>query len=323
MCLSLILELVAATGYVEEARLAANTCRRLRTDEQVWISILAKQQISLFYAIKTHDEKRLEWLCKRIFRPLLDYNTKKERDPILWYAARHNLSPRWIQVLCAKGASVNAVNIYDEAPLHEAIYRNRTELAKALIECGANISSLSKNRTPISIAVANGKLEMIKFLHKRGADTQDPILLFLAIECWELESLIELLKRGAPLDERNSHGRTLLHMAVACDHYYIVAHLLSLLDPNMRDSDGATPLMLARKPMIAELLLRNNASLHATDTYGSTALHYAAFNKHISIIKYLLKCKIDAKHVNNYGMTALENAVQVKCTPAIELLQKN
>ena len=46
-----------------------------------------------------------------------------------------------------------------------------------------------------------------------------------------------------------------------------------------------------------------------TDNYGDTALHWASWNGHSSIVELLLKFKnIDAKIKNKYGKTPLDLA---------------
>lgn len=82
-------------------------------------------------------------------------------------------------------------------------------------------------------------------------------------------------------------------------------------DPNVTNSHGTTPLILAiiHKPTnLIELLLDANADINAQDYSGFTALMYAASYGHIDKVKMLLDKGADPDINNNNGYTALDLA---------------
>jgi len=77
-----------------------------------------------------------------------------------------------LQSLISAGADVKARTKWDETPLHIAADRGNVEIAKVLLEHGADINVRNNKRgdTPLHRAVAKGNVEMVKFLLKQGAD---------------------------------------------------------------------------------------------------------------------------------------------------------
>ena len=72
--------------------------------------------------------------------------------------------------LINKGSDVNHIDKY-YSPLHTAIKNNNTELAKALIDNGANISlrDKEKNYSPLNMAIEVGNFDICKLLVRNGA----------------------------------------------------------------------------------------------------------------------------------------------------------
>ncbi len=73
-----------------------------------------------------------------------------------------------------------------------------------------------------------------------------------------------------------------------------------------------------------ELLIKYKAKLDAPDRYGYTALHWAAFNRRVEIIKTLLAAGADPLVKDKQKRTALDNLVQQQyygnTNPALEVL---
>lgn len=112
-------------------------------------------------------------------------------------------------------------------PLHLAAYFNRTEIAKMLLNCGANVNAFSLNEAPtiprnaaLHAAIAGG--------------------------AWETAEL--LMAHGADVNAVNSIGGTPLHNAAARANPEIVERLLAAgAQANARNHNGETPLALALK----------------------------------------------------------------------------
>ena len=77
-----------------------------------------------------------------------------------------------VDVLLAHGARVNAVDRHNSTALHLVSSSCYYNIAKKLINCGADINAKdSFVRTPLMIAAEYGKLEIVKLLLDRGANT--------------------------------------------------------------------------------------------------------------------------------------------------------
>lgn len=125
-------------------------------------------------------------------------------------------------------------------PLHLAAFFGHPELAKALLNRGANVDALSTNamtNTPLHAAVAGRKTEVVRVLLDRGADA----------------------------NARQHGGWTPLHGAAqAGDHDIVELLLASGADPNARAENNQAALDLALlkgHQEIAELLEGTGAKL--------------------------------------------------------------
>lgn len=79
-----------------------------------------------------------------------------------------------IRLLINKGANVSTTSLYGWTPLHIACgvpYKNALDVVKLLVELGADVNEKSAFGTSSAhIAAREGHLEILKFLHKNGAD---------------------------------------------------------------------------------------------------------------------------------------------------------
>lgn len=137
------------------------------------------------------------------------------------------------------------------------------------------------------------KLDMLKILlvdYKLDANALDedgltPLMHVNAVRGEYSKHMALLLKHGASVDARDSHGCTLLHRMYMASHTPStdMAELLldHGLDVNTRDNDGRTALYLAtrwRYQFGVKLLLNRGADVNIRDCQGSMPLHYAAAN---------------------------------------------
>ena len=139
-------------------------------------------------------------------------------------------------------------------PLHQAILRNRTEIATFLLAAGADADAADRSaRTPMHLAVERGNLALVQSLlahHARPnerdrtgwtplhhAAAKDRVLLARA-----------LLAGGADPMALSELGGTPLHEAAASSSAEMLQLLLTAgVDPSLRSKTGVTALDIARE----------------------------------------------------------------------------
>jgi ankyrin repeat protein len=243
--------------------------------------------------------------------------------PPLLYAARENCIA-CVDVLLAKGADIDLPDPDGVTPLHLAIMNANWDLAKRLIEAGANVDQWDiYGAAPLFTAVG---------LHTRvdgGRASIDPVN-----ETKGIEIVRMLLERGAnpnmqlffrPADVRgstNTRGSTpLIRAATNGDEEVIKLLLEHGADATIYMADRQTPIhaVLAGRtpePKALELIKLfyeagtdvNVIALvnHREEIRGGTALHYAVRKRYKEVIKQLAEYGIDLDAKDQDGLTALD-----------------
>jgi len=166
------------------------------------------------------------------------------------------------------------------------------------------VSSAASLPPEIYELAGRGELrEVIKWLPKGGpvdalgssttADgrTATTALLHAAAANDRLETVGELLKRGASVDLPSSYGSTALMAAASHGHLSILRFLLKhSANPELQSTDGHTALMLAASQgheACVQALLRARANTELLDKHGRTALRWAESHGHTAIARLL------------------------------------
>ena len=192
---------------------------------------------------------------------------------------------------------------------------------------------VSAGKTAFDVAVEKGDNAMVTLLAKAGADVEhigfgpfsaDFDGLTYASGRGDEQMVATLLRLGA---KPNAHVRpgdtaytTPLHAACAANHPRIVLKLLQAkARVNVRDTSGATPLLLAmsskamakQADAIALLarLLEAKASVNQSDNRGRTPLMEAAAKGYASCVKKLLDAGADPSLRDRGGQTAVARAM--------------
>src|ERR1043165_9756661 len=81
-----------------------------------------------------------------------------------------------VQSLLKQSVDVNSAQGDGNTALHWAAYRDDIELARLLLQSGADVKAKTRlaDMTPLHLAAANGSATMIELLAKAGADVNLP-----------------------------------------------------------------------------------------------------------------------------------------------------
>ncbi len=195
-------------------------------------------------------------------------------------------------------------------PLHGAAYYNRVEIAKLLIDAGANVDIQDNDRYGYGAA------------------------LHLAAAYYRAEIAQLLLDADANVDLQNSWGATPLYRASFGETLSISASkrredtVRVLLDANanakLRDPLGMTPLHWAvwvnvldetsvlwqdAYGVVIRMLVDAGADVDAKDNDGKTPLHWASHSKRpVDVVRALVEAGADINAKDNDGQTPLHSA---------------
>ncbi len=240
---------------------------------------------------------------------------------------------RMVECLVSNRANVNLVDKdRGETPLTLALRRNRNNIARYLLEVGADI----RLGSPLHAAIEDGNDAGLDQLLARqpnleGRDrNQLTALQYAVVAKTDVDRVKRLLQAGADPNARFSwetHPRgpsfwpspvpsnldiTPLHYA-ASDRDERVLHCEILLDagadPTLTNRFGWTPLHCAAQSgsvRAAQLLVAHKADINARTDEGWTPLHLAASNRQRDMVSYLLANGADPKATSADSKTALD-----------------
>ncbi|MEW6270573.1 MAG: ankyrin repeat domain-containing protein, partial [Thermodesulfobacteriota bacterium] len=174
-----------------------------------------------------------------------------------------------------------------ERRLLDAVQRNDRATIERALELGVPVDAKDDlGRSALLLAASDaGDLELVRFLHAKGAavdepDVQGRAALSHAAAEGRVEIVRWLVDNGAEVDRPDWQQRTPLFHAALRDQTAVVALLLDRgADPNVRDQFGDTPLIVAcakGNADTAALLVARGADPSLEDQEGRTASERSA-----------------------------------------------
>jgi quinoprotein dehydrogenase-associated probable ABC transporter substrate-binding protein len=197
-----------------------------------------------------------------------------------------------------KHASLAALDLQGETPLHHALQQRSSDMVVFLLARGADVNQRDRDGwTPLMTAAYSDDAADVKVLVAHGADAnavsaQNFTPLGIAAQYGRNKAALALIEAGAdPGRPIGDAGYTPLMLATA-NHVAEVAQALIQkgADVNARNSGGVTALMIAaansRADMV-ELLVRAGANVTAQTERGETALSIARIKGDEKVIRLL------------------------------------
>ena len=145
-------------------------------------------------------------------------------------------------------------------------------------------------------AIYDSDVEKVRILledvHLDKPDSQGYTPLMVAAASDREQVVHDLIRRGASLETLGPKGDTAFHLACTHAGVAVVSIFLKhaeLLD--IRGAEGRTPLMSSihnSRVEIAKLVLDSTEDVEASDENGNTALHYAAMEKMTDVVRLLI-----------------------------------
>jgi len=172
-----------------------------------------------------------------------------------------------------QGTEVDAKDSDSWTPLWWAISSRRQEVARFLIESGADVNTTHrddlKGRSVLLFTVRKGCVKLVELLIARGADvnaasgSRSSTPLNAAALTGNKPMVEILIAKGADVSGKRLSGRTPLYSAAEQGHTEVVKLLIAKgADVNASDRRGRTPLAIAESKghtEIVEMLLKHGA----------------------------------------------------------------
>ncbi len=199
--------------------------------------------------------------------------------------------------LVESGADVNARDKMGNPALHYCAYGGNRSLAELLVLSGAEVKIRNKaGISPLRQAVAFGRGDLAEFLLEKGAEIdvggdEGRSILRDAVENGMTKMIDLLLGEGARIDARGQEAPGMLHGAARCGH--------------MR---------------LADLLLKGGTDLLAPDRKGGTLWHSAAEGEFLELMEILARRGLDVNGRNDFSLTPLHKAAWNGKKAAVERL---
>ena len=191
------------------------------------------------------------------------------------------------------------------SPLYTAAMMGNAQAVESLVKAGADVNAVEwDGGTALTIAAQRKNVKVVRYLLEHAADpnkVQPPGR--TALEVAETPELTEvLLKAGADPNVKATDGDTPLMNAARWGRVEQAKLLLAAgADPNVSTAYGMTPLMFTARggyPEVAKLLLEKGARTDARTTDGKNAMQMAKDGNHAEMVSLLQAAAVQEKSKN-------------------------
>ncbi len=192
-------------------------------------------------------------------------------------------TPNLVKDFIGRGFDVNGKNTLGESNLLVAAYHNRLDVVQVLHEAGADLTAKSDaGESALMNACSNKKALSV---------VQKP----------QLDLVKYLVKHGANVNEEDNTQWTALDYAAynKVDASDVIAFLIqSGAKVNHQTRKGSTPLMLARHPNNARMLINKGANLKLKDKDGNGVLIRVLQNMAFGVVPVIVEAGADVNQPN-------------------------
>ncbi|WP_264683262.1 ankyrin repeat domain-containing protein [Wolbachia endosymbiont (group B) of Euphydryas aurinia] len=179
-----------------------------------------------------------------------------------------------------EGADISTKDNHGKTPLHIAAKRGLLDIAKFLLDKGADIDAQENKfgRAPLHLAAAKGHLDIVKYLIEKGADVDVyqggwsySTALHLAARKGHLDIVKYLIEKGANPKATDSEGKNPLQRAAQSGHSDIVEYLKKSVQQVTQVQSATERQNITTKipPVTKEQQVNDNKTLQESATQNS------------------------------------------------------
>ena len=255
-----------------------------------------------------------EWVERnKVGKIIMD---EDEKTPLM--LAIDNNSVQEVKRLIAEGADVNEISNYNKHTaltlLTQKSLREYSpdvlEMAKLLIEAGADVNAKGTNRSPLERMVSrryhNINIDMARLLIQAGADIDDDMI---ESAIWnKLYDIVSLLLQHIT---KLSKDTEILYFFYKDDVTKLQEIIKNGFDITTLHINNFSPLMLSARfnsYKILKFLISIGMNLNEIGETSETLLGYASYENSIEVVQVLLENGIDVNIRDGYGNTPLLKA---------------
>ncbi|KAI3644010.1 hypothetical protein MP228_010174 [Amoeboaphelidium protococcarum] len=240
-----------------------------------------------------------------------------------------------VQMLIERGALIHQADFTGRTALHWASYHGESQIVHMLLKAGGDPTMIdNQGRSCLHLSMFPSDSDVSLILLKRSSvmenlNQQDDLGLtsaMLAAQNSSFHQLQALISRGANLQLKDKHGKTVLHHCAENKVTHGVKQVLSVAPEllNNKDNYGRTCLHLAcldgNIAIVYYLLTIDQGIINEKDDSDRTLLHCAAISGKPSVLKLLTEFGAKLNKGDKHLATALHYACSQNLVDCVNVL---